>query len=1218
MAAKTGQISAYALIEDKGSFPTTDGSRFGQISAYALVETSERPPTTDGSRFGQISAYALIAEDGTEPMQSTNIDTSKLSAYALVKDVNTPVPPPNVDTSKLSPYALIRDVNTPAPPLEVATSKLSAYALVEYFNGIKFGADSSFNLQSVTDLSLRLFLSAQANLSLNASAEIASYDGWEFPLFVFNETETIEEIELTFDKAGRPIIFYRIGYNTLKLYWYSPDDAAFVTQPLGLGRNILAGFDLLDDAHNGDAMLFYVRQGKAYMRALHENFEIERPLPIELGGLVLKHTGQRTDNRFQLAYEALVEDSLAPVLPPPTTPPPVVVEPPTQPPVIDGPDVVQPVGPAGAGTVFNGVNTYGTYPVFSNASGSVRIRAWFGELTNPQDWLHLIADSATGYSVRVKSADVQYQSAAGGYPGIYGQLDVENTRFLEILIGDGQLTLSDGTTTTATFDFTNVDPATLVFDRAYWRNGYFEGILQALSIEDLGGSALPMYYTAQGFEGLFPFLGVTLTDFTTMTVHNATHVLPDDPIVPPITPEPTPDPDPDPTPDPTDPPPTPGPAVIDLTQAQVQSQADWDAAFADLYPGARPYTTGTNGDDTGDFVWRGSIWIRAYLAMAETFNDYKYLDWAVELCDHMLYYTDKRRQARGEINVLTDGYGSAPKYFLNNRGIAAPGWRLPYVKDGYNWRIQVLQDGRNLSSIMLVVDFIKSRGISGFDAKIAGYLADAKEIIDSHDTDYSETKQPTVAGSFYYPHVGNDLVTDNGLYSRPLPQNHNLNMAHAMMLCSKWDGGATDYMPRVHKLYQFFEDTVEYSGKYARSRYQHHVSDPSTTYEDLNHGDTNIEFLLAYQQDGGNPDNQLMTALANNLTEVMFLNPRYSEFVDGSGISSSDEQVCAAWHWIHLQAWDDRVVDQAFTMMQDVAPTLSWHGTYLAWANLLRYGLGSIPVPEPDPVPDPDPDPTPDPDPDPTPDPDPDQPPKDEDPIIVQPVEPPPQPVEGYWAYQLTGYASGLQAPSQMIASPKTSRWSVSFWLDRISFNKPTISLFSQCSNENEGSTGAGMFIEVTGPNYDILRVCLGGHVNEIKMITPLREGFWEFSLIHTWGTRININHNNLSAPLIPSQSYGVTVGSSNDVGKFMFGATTAANGNRINSLRGIMRGCKLELIDDATEYNWLMTNKDSGHLQIALDASQMEIFKSDLLILDYREQNWEFLPLPGSGGIAI
>ena len=125
---------------------------------------------------------------------------------------------------------------------------------------------------------------------------------WGAETLLFNEPESIKQITLTFDQLGRPLVFYRINADTLKLYWYNPVLEQTELKALAQGIDLNAGFDAPQDTGQSysDAMLFYVRDDVIYMRIQRDRFETEYVTP----------TGQDANSSIDIVYKEHTPDSI--------------------------------------------------------------------------------------------------------------------------------------------------------------------------------------------------------------------------------------------------------------------------------------------------------------------------------------------------------------------------------------------------------------------------------------------------------------------------------------------------------------------------------------------------------------------------------------------------------------------------------------------------------------------------------------------------------------------------------------------------------------------------------------------------------------------------------------------------------------------------------------------------------------------------------------------
>lgn len=130
---------------------------------------------------------------------------------------------------------------------------------------------------------------------------------WDIPTELFDETDPIKEISLSFDQLGRPIVFYRTSLNTLRLYWYDPVIQENTITNLAIGNYPTAVFDYPSDTNQAftDVMLFYVRDGSLYVRIQRERYLVEHDLGIYQFGMKIISAGFTVENKVQVVYEYL-------------------------------------------------------------------------------------------------------------------------------------------------------------------------------------------------------------------------------------------------------------------------------------------------------------------------------------------------------------------------------------------------------------------------------------------------------------------------------------------------------------------------------------------------------------------------------------------------------------------------------------------------------------------------------------------------------------------------------------------------------------------------------------------------------------------------------------------------------------------------------------------------------------------------------------------------
>ena len=196
--------------------------------------------------------------------------------------------------------------------------------------------------------------------------------------------------------------------------------------------------------------------------------------------------------------------------------------------------------------------------------------------------------------------------------------------------------------------------------------------------------------------------------------------------------------------------------------AAVNSQAEWDTYLADKCGtgfNVECLLGFSNGYDDSQhrLAWHGHYWLRAFVSMAQTYQDSKYLDYAVSMIDYMLYQRDDVRAARGELDVFQEPYVKAPPFYLNNRDLAAPCWRQTQRNKKRFLRAdcKTILDGQITSGIMHFVRLVKeSESFGAYETTANDYLAWVLETLSIWDETY--VYLPTdynggATGSYFWP-----------------------------------------------------------------------------------------------------------------------------------------------------------------------------------------------------------------------------------------------------------------------------------------------------------------------------------------------------------------------------------------------------------------------------------------------------------------------------------
>jgi len=369
-------------------------------------------------------------------------------------------------------------------------------------------------------------------------------------------------------------------------------------------------------------------------------------------------------------------------------------------------------------------------------------------------------------------------------------------------------------------------------------------------------------------------------------------------------------------------------AFTEVNSYSMENKSQWDAAFQKQYPSGDPLLADP-GQYPGDlFAWQGHYWVRAYVSMAQTYGDTDYLDKAVTLIDHMLYYRDDIRQARGELDIRAHPYVSAPLYYLNHRDEAAPGWRRYWEGD----RIEVVTDGMITQAIMRFVDLVYSDSqFSKYQAKAKTYLEKVEETANIHNTQFVYDRFPEVPGSYYWPRPDG-----SGLYSGCVPFNQSAIMVTTLLLLNKIKGGVTEYRKKAEAVLHYWKMHVRLT---ANDAYDWDYDLRRLGDEDFNHSHIDLIFFnTAHQFDLLNI--QDMQRLTNTFTKNIYKgNGELAQYVDGSGFIPSYGSVGfeAGYDWIDLSKVDPGVLGIAREVYEKHYADPTWARPFLGWAEILRW-----------------------------------------------------------------------------------------------------------------------------------------------------------------------------------------------------------------------------------------------------------------------------------------
>jgi hypothetical protein len=127
---------------------------------------------------------------------------------------------------------------------------------------------------------------------------------WSAPVTLFAEPAGIQDISVSFDGLGRPLVFYARG-TELVLWYYDSLVGDVVFRVIEAdGITPIINYDMVEDTSDpaADVMLYYVRDDAIFTRLQRDRFDIEYATGVQFPGLRLERSGMTKDNRFQVVY----------------------------------------------------------------------------------------------------------------------------------------------------------------------------------------------------------------------------------------------------------------------------------------------------------------------------------------------------------------------------------------------------------------------------------------------------------------------------------------------------------------------------------------------------------------------------------------------------------------------------------------------------------------------------------------------------------------------------------------------------------------------------------------------------------------------------------------------------------------------------------------------------------------------------------------------------
>ncbi|TMP70801.1 hypothetical protein CWB76_08920 [Pseudoalteromonas sp. S1609] len=537
---------------------------------------------------------------------------------------------------------------------------------------------------------------------------------------------------------------------------------------------------------------------------------------------------------------------------------------------------------------FNGYNSFIEMTPWT-PSGDYKIIVWLGNtVVERGERIFIASNSETNEYLSYFSHSIQAQFGKS-WPGIWGKMDFNKTKFLEVTFKKGVMLISDGVNNAHTFD-PNISPTSVSYDRLFRRgNIYSKGTLQAISFIDLNNikNSRSIAFDKNGSPKVIPLNNASII-INNVNKHDLIHDL-----------------------------------KIPVANIKwVESAEQLGALIESTYPVLPLLSESQETLDAVNFAWEGHYWLRTYINLYKATNDTMYIEWAIELANFIFENTDEKRAERN--NLVRNSYNLAPKYYLKNRTEFSPGWMNSSSKT-----VSILNDGMVLNAVMRLVDVIKTNSLDKFNDLADKYIELSIEIVKSHNSSWSETKQSSISGSWYYV-APNEHYGDAGLWSNPRAFNHLMTMGTAIIYLDKWLGGIPEYKNKLKKIEGFFNDYLIHNNDGTCVWNYSWELNGNETIEDSSHGHLDVGFIIVADQEGYLKNSEIPECMAKTVIQKMLIGPGLiSNKVDGSGIAIKTEQLAVTYDYRALIKYQPSIRELTDNIIYQLGNP-SWFREYTA------------------------------------------------------------------------------------------------------------------------------------------------------------------------------------------------------------------------------------------------------------------------------------------------
>jgi hypothetical protein len=358
-------------------------------------------------------------------------------------------------------------------------------------------------------------------------------------------------------------------------------------------------------------------------------------------------------------------------------------------------------------------------------------------------------------------------------------------------------------------------------------------------------------------------------------------------------------------PPPVQPTPTPTPPQscgANYVTPAIATQAAWDAKYNAQYGSTLPNTSG--GPE--DYAWQGHYWVRAYVSMAKTYGDTKYLDTASRMIDFWFAHTDSPQGWGGKLNASQMGLDT---------GVISEAIAL--------FSYEVWKDSR----------------FTAYRSKADSYISKLETILHTYDKQWVNNAPYTGSPSFYVYATCGGICSPASL----MMYNQGTVLAKPLMLIDRvkrLKGQTPDsgYLYKADKAAAYFKTFVRtsnnaYNWDYGGAR--------GSGIEDVSHAHLDLSHILWAKQFGlGGLTSTDMSRLAATMQKVLngaAGSNDVSHNVDGTGLPGDNYlRVSIGYDWIDLVDYDSTLLDKTVKVFNTYMSNPTSARFYLGWAEIQR------------------------------------------------------------------------------------------------------------------------------------------------------------------------------------------------------------------------------------------------------------------------------------------